>query len=133
MSNQYGDFTISKKGFWRSMCGTKEPDVQWKKVISSLNSYLCWSPPVALGHTVCSIGPTYIFHTVMDRFLMSLGIIPFWKIFLTVLFDTLTNIISFLFVCLIKHLFKCVALLCIYIVVIVILIWDRQPVWRTKS
>jgi hypothetical protein len=58
-------------------------------------------------------------------FLMSLGIIPFSKIFLTVIFDTLTNNVSFLF--LIKHLFKCVALLCIYIIVIVLLfiyMWD---------
>ena len=56
---------------------------------------------------------------------MSLGIIPFSKIFLTVLFNTLTNNVSFLF--LIKHLFKCVALLCIYIIVIVLLLiymWD---------
>ena len=27
-----------------------------------------WSPPVVLGHTVCSIGPKYIFHTVAGRF-----------------------------------------------------------------
>jgi hypothetical protein len=56
---------------------------------------------------------------------MSLGIIPFTKILLTVLFDTLTNKVSFLF--LIKHLFKCVALLCIYIIVIIFLfiyMWD---------
>jgi hypothetical protein len=51
---------------------------------------------------------------------MSLGIIPFSKIFLTVLFDTLTNNVSFLFLFLIKHLFKCVALLCIYVIVIVL-------------
>jgi Ran GTPase-activating protein (RanGAP) involved in mRNA processing and transport len=44
--------------------------------------------------------------------LMSLGIMPFSKIFLTVLFDTLTNNVSFLFLFLIKHLFECVALLC---------------------
>jgi hypothetical protein len=58
---------------------------------------------------------------------MSLGIIPFSKIFLTVLFDTLTNNVSFLFSFLIKLLFKCVALLCIYIIVIVFLLiymWD---------
>jgi hypothetical protein len=36
---------------------------QWEKVISSLDSYFCWSPPVVLGHTVCWIGPKYIFHT----------------------------------------------------------------------
>ena len=51
---------------------------------------------------------------------MSLGIIPFSKIFLTVLFDTLTNNVSFLF--LILHLFKCVALLCIVIIDIVFLL-----------
>jgi hypothetical protein len=45
--------------------------------------------------------------------------IPFSKIILTVLFDTLTNNVSFLF--LIKQLFKCVALLCIYIIAIVLL------------
>ena len=58
---------------------------------------------------------------------MSLGIIPFSKIFLTVLFDTLTNNVSFLFLFLIKQLFKCVALLSIYVIVIVFLliyIWD---------
>jgi hypothetical protein len=57
---------------------------------------------------------------------MSLGIIPFSKIFLTVLFDTLTNNVSFLFLFLIKHLFKCVALLCIYIIVVLLFIdmWD---------
>ena len=59
---------------------------------------------------------------------MSLGIIPFSKIFLTVLFDTLTNNVSFLFfLFLFKHLFKYVALLCIYIIVIVFLLihmWD---------
>jgi hypothetical protein len=47
---------------------------------------------------------------------MSLGIIPFSKIFLNVLFHTLTNNVSFLYLSL--HLFKCVALLCIYIIVI---------------
>ena len=96
---------------------------QWEKVTSSLDSYFCWSPPVVLGHTVCSIGSKYIFHTVW----MNLGIISFSKIFLTVLFDTLTNNVSFLFLFLIKYLFKYVALLCIYIIVIVLLLiymWD---------
>jgi hypothetical protein len=65
---------------------------------------------------------------------MSLGIIlfskiffTFSKIFLTVLFDTLINIVSFLFLFLIKHLFICVAPLCIYIIVVVLLfiyMWD---------
>jgi hypothetical protein len=50
-------------------------------------------------------------------------------IFLTVLFDTLTNNVSFLFLFLMKHLSKCVALLCIYIIVIIIVLlliymWD---------
>jgi hypothetical protein len=52
---------------------------------------------------------------------------PFSKICLTVPFDTLTNNVSFLFLFLIKHLFKCVALLCIYIIVVVLLfiyMWD---------
>ena len=53
---------------------------------------------------------------------MSSGIISFSKIFLTVLFDTLTNNVLFLFLFLIKHLFKCVALLCFYIIVIVLLL-----------
>ena len=65
---------------------------------------------------------------MVGRFvLMSLGIIPFSKIFLTVLFDTFTDNISFLFLFLIKHVSKCVALLCIYIIVIVLLficMWD---------
>jgi hypothetical protein len=68
-----------------------------------------------------------IYSTLMGRFWMSLGTIPFSKILLTVLFDTLTNNVSFLFLFLIKHLFKCVALLCIYIIVIVLLLiymWD---------
>jgi hypothetical protein len=58
---------------------------------------------------------------------MSLGIIPFSKQILTVLFDTLINNVSLLFVFLIKHLFKFVALLCIYFIVIVLLfiyMWD---------
>ena len=43
---------------------------------------------------------------------------------LTVLFDTFTNNVSFvyLFLILIQHLFKCVALLYIYIIVIVLLL-----------
>jgi hypothetical protein len=54
---------------------------------------------------------------------MSLGIIPFSKIFLTVLFDILTNNVSYLAL----HLFKCVALLCIYIIVIInLLISDKE-------
>jgi hypothetical protein len=60
-------------------------------------------------------------------FWMSFCIIPFSKIFLTVLFDTLTNNVSFLFLFPIKHVFKCVALLCIYIIVVVLLfiyMWD---------
>jgi xanthine/uracil permease len=36
--------------------------------LSSLDSYFCWSPPVVLGHTVCSIGLKYILHTVVGRF-----------------------------------------------------------------
>jgi hypothetical protein len=58
---------------------------------------------------------------------MSLGIITFSKIFLTVTFVTLTHNVSFLFLFLIKHLFKCVALLCIYIIAVVFLfidMWD---------
>jgi hypothetical protein len=46
---------------------------QWEKVISSLDSYFCWSPPVVLGHTVCSIGPKYIFHTVVGHLLNQFG------------------------------------------------------------
>jgi hypothetical protein len=69
----------------------------------------------------------YIPHCGGPFFFMSLGIIPFSKIFFTVLFDTLTNNVSFLFLFLIKQLFKCVTLLCIYILVIVFLLiymWD---------
>jgi hypothetical protein len=63
---------------------------------------------------------------------MSLGIIPFSKIFLTVLFDTLTNNVSFLFLFLFKHLFKCVALLCIYIIVVVLLFIDMWDFYTSK-
>jgi hypothetical protein len=43
--------------------------IPWEKVTSSLDSYFCWSPPVVLGHTVCSICLKYIFHTVVGRFI----------------------------------------------------------------
>jgi hypothetical protein len=44
--------------------------------------------------------PKYISHTMVGRFvLLSLGNIPFKKIFLRVLFDTLTNNVSFLLKC----------------------------------
>ena len=59
-----------------------------------------------------------------DVYWKSVGIMPFSRIF-WLLFDTLTNNVLFLF--LILHLFKCVALLCIYIIVIVLLLiymWD---------
>jgi hypothetical protein len=46
---------------------------QGEQVISSLDSYCCWSPPVVLGHTVCSIGPMYIFNTVVGRLLNEFG------------------------------------------------------------
>ena len=48
--------------------------------------------------------------------------------------DTLTNNVSFLF--LILHLFKCVALLCIYIIVIVFLLiymWDFNSIMYVFS
>jgi len=67
---------------------------------------------------------------------MSLGTIPFSKIFLTVLFDTLSNNVSFSFLFLINHLFKCVALLCIYIIVIVLLfiyVWDFNSIMYVFS
>jgi hypothetical protein len=66
------------------------------------------------------INEVYIPHCGGPFFLMSLGIIPFSKIFLTVLFNTLSNNVSFLFLFLIKHVFNCVALLCIYGIVIVL-------------
>ena len=37
------------------------------------SSIFCWSPPAILGHTVCSIGPKYIFHTVMGHLLNEFG------------------------------------------------------------
>ena len=40
-----------------------------ESMTESLDSYFCWSPPVVLRHTVCSIGPKYIIHTVVDRLL----------------------------------------------------------------
>jgi hypothetical protein len=84
------------------------------------------------GRFTCMFG----YHTVVGRFFfMSLGIIPFPKIFLTVLFDTLTNNVSFCF-----YLFKCVALLCIYIIVIVLLLiymWNFNSfhffIWVTSG
>ena len=57
---------------------------------------------------------------MVGRLLNEFGYHAVFKIFLTVLFDILTNNVSFLF--LILHLFKCVALLCIYIIVIVFLL-----------
>jgi len=65
---------------------------------------------------------------------MSLGFIPFSKLFLSVLFVTLTNVVSFLF--LIVHLFKYVPLLCIYIIVIMILLiymWDFNSIMNVFS
>ena len=78
----------------------------------------------------------YIPHCGGPVFLMSLGIIPFSKIFLTVLFDTLSNNVSFSFLFLINHLFKYVALLCIYIIVIVLLfiyVWDFNSIMYVFS
>ena len=69
-----------------------------------------------------------------DVYWKSVGIMPFSRIFLTALFDTLTNNVLFLF--LILHLFKCVALLCIYIIVIIILliyIWDFNSIMYVFS
>jgi hypothetical protein len=37
------------------------------------DSYLSWFSPVVLEHTVCSIGPKYIFHTVVGRLLNEFG------------------------------------------------------------
>ena len=94
-------------------------------ILSSLLFLLVSSSRIRT-YSLLNLPKVYIPHC-WAVFLMSLGIIPFSKIFLTVLFDTLTNNVSFLFLFLIKHLFKCVALLCIYIIVIVLLfiyMWD---------
>jgi hypothetical protein len=37
------------------------------------SSIFFWFPPVVLGHTVCSIGPKYILHTVVGRLLNEFG------------------------------------------------------------
>ena len=87
-------------------------------ILSSLLFLLVSSSRIRT-YSLLNLPKVYIPHC-WAVFLMSLGIIPFSKIFLTVLFNTLTNNVSFLF--LIKHLFKCVALLCIYIIVIVLLL-----------
>ena len=70
----------------------------------------------------------------MGRLLTEFGSILFSKIFLTVLFDTLTYNVSFSF--LILHLFKCAALLCIFIIVIVFLLicmWDFNSIMYVFS
>ena len=62
---------------------------------------------------------------------MSLGAV--FKNIFDCAIDTLTNNVSFLF--LILHLFKCVALLCIYIFVIIILLiymWDFNSIIRAR-
>jgi hypothetical protein len=41
--------------------------------MSSLDSYLFWSSPIVLEHTVRSIGPKYIFHTVVGSLLNEFG------------------------------------------------------------
>ena len=63
---------------------------------------------------------------LIDHYFFSL--ITVFNNILTVLFDTFTNNVSFLylFLFLIEHLFKCVALLCIYIIVIVLLLIYTQ-------
>jgi hypothetical protein len=151
MSNQYGDFTISKTFLTvnvrdkRTRCysyentyikelatilipfGDKFLSFQIQKLSLSCllsSSHLgLWSIMVTFSLPKESWWPILLcmyFHRVV--FWMSFCIIPFSKIFLTVLFDTLTNNVSFLFLFLIKHLFKCVALLCIYVLVIVFFI-----------
>ena len=62
-----------RESFWIRKLKTLSPN--------GINEKKCWSPPVVLGHTVCSIGPKYIFHTGGPFFWMSLGIIPFSTIF----------------------------------------------------
>jgi hypothetical protein len=65
----------------------------------------------------------YISHCGGPFFLMSLVIIPFSKIFFWHYYWIHKPIMShFYFLFLIKHSFKCVALLCIYIIVIVLFI-----------
>ena len=61
-----------KESFWiRKLKDLITEWNQWEKVISSLDSFFCWSLPVVLGHTVCSIGPKYISYTVVGRFLFN--------------------------------------------------------------
>ena len=46
---------------------------QTSKQINTSTWLLFWSPLVVLWHTLCSIGPKYIFHTVVGSFLNELG------------------------------------------------------------
>ena len=89
--------------------------------------FLLVSPSRIMAYSFLNWPKVYIPHWGGPFFWMSLVIIPFSKIFLTVPFVTLTQHVSFLFLFLIKHLFKCVALLWIYIIVVVFLfidMWD---------
>jgi hypothetical protein len=81
---------------------------------------LLFSPSRIMTYSLLNWPKVYIPHCGEPFFLMSLSIIPFSKIFLTVLFDTLTNNVPFLFLFLIKHLFKCVSLLCIYNIILLL-------------
>ena len=89
--------------------------------------FLLVFPSRIMAYSFLNWPKVYIPHWGGPFFWMSLVIIPFSKIFLTVPFVTLTQHVSFLFLFLIKHLFKCVALLWIYIIVVVFLfidMWD---------
>jgi hypothetical protein len=97
-----------------------------KSNILSRLLFVLFSPSRIMTYSLLNWPKVYIPHW-WAVFWMNLGIIPFSKIFLTLLFDTLTNNVPFLFLFLIKHLFKCVALLCIYIIVVLLLfiyMWD---------
>jgi hypothetical protein len=90
----------------------------WKCNILSWLLFVLVSFSCIKAYSLLSWLKVYIPHLWWAVFLKSLGIIPFSKIFCTVLLATLTNYVSFL----ILHLFTCVALLCIYIIVIIVLL-----------
>ena len=130
MSNQYGDFTISKRFLTvnvrdkRTRCYSYE-NTYINELKSHISIFVLVSPSRIMTYSLLNWSKVYISHW-SAVFWMSLGIIPFSKVFLTVLFVTLTNNVSFLFLFLIKHLFKCVALLCIYMRALASSLWYKM-------
>ena len=71
---------------------------QWEKVISSLDSYSCWSPPVVFSYIQFALLAQSIYSTLWRAvFLNEFGYYTIFNNILTVLFDTFTNNVSFLY------------------------------------